>query len=658
MTKRVAIIIGLIVLLLIAGGSYLYWQRIRADVNRREESPRMTIWLLDSLEKQTKSSAVDQDPSSSIAITAAQNEYESFQVAIQPSQDSSLKFELADFRAAGGDILPKGNLTLFKEDYVNVDPRSDSWGRAGQWPDPLTEVKENQIIAVPAGERSNFLVDVYVPRDQPAGTYQTTLNLISDGARYPLQISLRVWNFSLPDEMQFKTSFGYSSSLLKIAHSLDNDQQLKNLIEDVYNPSFAQNRISPYWPQIGLWPKIFNGTNVNIDFSEADRVFEKWISSGKFNSFYAYGPGPIPTDISKNQFRYSMRPEKINNFVALSDEYQAAYINYYRQLAEHLAQKGWLDEAVVHYIYDELCTPDETDTYKTYANLIETANQGLLRSATIYTRDDRIYCGQWENLEGSTNLWIPHLSTAWDTGQIADKISRGQKVWLYFAGYPQNPRQPGPNTFIDHRSINQRIIPWIAYKYGVSGMLYYSLNNWLISKGEYDCPVDGIGPCFKNPWQQPRLYKGGYAGTGFFYYPPCGKEVESGICPETETGKVAASLRLKMIRDGIEDYEYLKLVEQRRGEQLAKQYANRLVDSKADFVTSSERFLSVRDEIGDLLSASVHPGDLNCDKVVNESDLSNVLTRWNTQLNNNCLSNVPINEIIMSQVLSNWRRQY
>ena len=61
---------------------------------------------------------------------------------------------------------------------------------------------------------------------------------------------------------------------------------------------------------------------------------------------------------------------------------------------------------------------------------------------------------------------------------------------------------------------------------------------------------------------------------------------------------------------------------------------------------------------GYIIEFQAGPGDLNCDKIVNEGDLSVALTEWGTTLTNNCLSGVPINELVLSQILSNWRKQY
>lgn len=54
-----------------------------------------------------------------------------------------------------------------------------------------------------------------------------------------------------------------------------------------------------------------------------------------------------------------------------------------------------------------------------------------------------------------------------------------------------------------------------------------------------------------------------------------------------------------------------------------------------------------------------NPGDLNRDRLVNEFDLSLVMTRWQQSAPDLYLGGESIvNEAVLSQVLSNWRHQY
>ena len=71
-----------------------------------------------------------------------------------------------------------------------------------------------------------------------------------------------------------------------------------------------------------------------------------------------------------------------------------------------------------------------------------------------------------------------------------------------------------------------RVLPWMCWKYGMKGLLYWSVNYWTT-----------------NPYQDPMNTKWQQNGNGSLYYPG-----PNGPVP---------SLRLEVLRDGMEDYEYL-----------------------------------------------------------------------------------------------------
>jgi hypothetical protein len=56
-----------------------------------------------------------------------------------------------------------------------------------------------------------------------------------------------------------------------------------------------------------------------------------------------------------------------------------------------------------------------------------------------------------------------------------------------------------------------------------------------------------------------------------------------------------------MIRDGIEDFEYLTLADQRLGESASKEYIAKLVKSLTVYETDPYKFETVRRELGNEL---------------------------------------------------------
>lgn len=132
--------------------------------------------------------------------------------------------------------------------------------------------------------------------------------------------------------------------------------------------------------------------------------------------------------------------------------------------------------------------------------------------------------------------------------EVAEVLAKGDEVWSYNTivqdGY-------SPKWLIDFAPVNFRIQPgFINQSLHLSGLLYWKVDHWSSDPwNEVDFPFSGLH----------------YAGEGMLIYP--GKQ--AGI------QGVAPSMRLKWLRDGVDDYDYIELLKQAgRGDwalQLARQ---------------------------------------------------------------------------------------
>src|SRR6185503_6169838 len=106
---------------------------------------------------------------------------------------------------------------------------------------------------------------------------------------------------------------------------------------------------------------------------------------------------------------------------------------------------------------------------------------------------------------------------------------------------------PQPNYFIDAPAMDPVMVPWITWRYNLQGILYWDLKYWSQT-------VD--------PWLNSTTYLSGYLcsdgrnlnGEGSLLYP--GSEVHRYTGQRDVDGPVS-SIRFELLREGIEDYEYL-----------------------------------------------------------------------------------------------------
>jgi hypothetical protein len=143
---------------------------------------------------------------------------------------------------------------------------------------------------------------------------------------------------------------------------------------------------------------------------------------------------------------------------------------------------------------------------------------------------------------------------------IREKLAAGDSVWSYTAlvqrAPPYHPRyeevrdKDPPYWHIDRPLLVFRVPTWINRQYGITGLLYWSTVTRVID------------PWFNPAFAHPRHFNGG----GYLFYPgvPCGID-----------GPIA-SMRLKNLRDGMEDYEYFALLEQRGGAEAVQSIVDRI----------------------------------------------------------------------------------
>ncbi len=93
---------------------------------------------------------------------------------------------------------------------------------------------------------------------------------------------------------------------------------------------------------------------------------------------------------------------------------------------------------------------------------------------------------------------------------------------------------------IDRTGIEARITPWLAWLERVEGLVYYSTTDWS-----------------PNPWSQPWLNDGN--GDGFLFYPPKDGTIAFDAA-NAQSNRLVPSIRWELMREGMEDYEYLWLL--------------------------------------------------------------------------------------------------
>jgi len=280
----------------------------------------------------------------------------------------------------------------------------------------------------------------------------------------------------------------------------------------------------------------------------------------------AYNP---PAPLNSPEVADYLNDSRVTGFIIpYSDEVAGM-----RKDVEACRMNGWLRKAYF-YPLDEPYTAESYATLKQRADRIHSIDRSLKVVSPFFRgpdfpTDKTIY----ELLDGYLDIWCPNLAF-YDEQAMRAKQAKGEEVWWYVCC---GPGAPYPNFFVNYQGIDHRILMWMQKLYDVQGLLYWSTTYWnpTITKDVWQdvATVKDINP---------DLY-----GDGSLFYP--GSKV--GLA------QPISSIRLECIRDGLEDFDYLTMLERKIGVAKTRKIIHSLVRSRTEYEKSSRRLLLVRQRI-------------------------------------------------------------
>lgn len=532
-------------------------------------SSGLSIWAAPAIEKILKTHATP-DVFALFRLRAAKNEFEPFQIIVRSGTIQSLTVDITDF-TKGGDTISKSNITLHRVDYIPVAKLSDHFGRIGDWPDPLYPVAMGSSIDFPAGSNQPLWFTVHVPGDVSAGVYDATVTI---GAA-TIPVELEVWDFQLPQEMHLagEWGFGWSNVVEVYKGTIGGGVQTCywDLVDALYE-DFADHRLTPKgvgWPAGLNYPGgVEYDCNGNLDPDAWDdwdfhTMAQKYLCGSEldnnsgFPCFLIKGPN--------SNWPPSSRPSSFCSESRGTDPpgnsaYNTKWFQYWTSVSNYLGSTADYAAKGYYHIVNEPQTFSDYDIVAYLASSTNTAapNVRILISEQVEPDiyNNTTYPG------AKIDIWMPTISNYQVERAHDRQANHGEEVWWYFL-YGDRPPLPNP-TVIDRPGIEARIIPWLAWIERVDGLLYYSTTDWT-----------------PDPWTQPWLNDGN--GDGFLFYPPKDSTIAFDAC-DPQSNRLVPSIRWELLREGMEDYEYLWL--------LNNGYPQIGVTSKAD--TLARQFISSR----------------------------------------------------------------
>ncbi len=521
------------------------------------------VWVAGSTEKIRPDAQAR--PATDASLEAARNEFEAFQVVIT-GRATQVSVQASALASTDGSIA---DVKLYREDLIDLAQPSSLDGATGRWPDALVPDVDDVVgekrnafpFDVADGESRAVWVEYRVPPDARSAVYHGGVKVTSAEGETVIPVKLAVWDFQLPSTSSLRTHFGLDRWAVTQGHGTSGDDD---------------SALRARYAQLALDHRV--SLSVSDDLQAPDDL-------DRIERFY--GPliaGTAPTRLPGARLtsvKYQGDPTSVDA--------QGAW-------ARHARGAGWMDR-LFQYTCDE---PPLTCDWGDITHRAAAAHQAdpefrTLVTAAIQDTDKHGVTGDIDVIVPVVN-WIDDKDG--DTSQSFRGDQRfaydgflsapGKELWLYQScmshgcGGTVNMGSPSeydaystgwPTYMIDASAVRNRAMEWISFLEGASGELYWD-SAWAFSHDAWSNQYDFSGN-----------------GDGTLFYPGTPSRIGG------STDIPVASIRLKMIREGMEDYEYLKKLSDAGDPAMARRVARDLFPSASGTDVDPAKLLATREEI-------------------------------------------------------------
>lgn len=480
---------------------------------------------------------LENQPQIGVHLSGAKNEVVAFQIVLTAIDADFDNISLSATPLNGkAKSLDNKNISFFNEIYLEVtEPTTEMYGSpssqgAGWYPDPLLPLNiENSYVPssfkIPAGEFLVFWIDIYIPPETISGNYVGKITIYQD--RKPFQdlpVTVTVWDFVLSDTTHFKTFFYFGPEQLRTAHHVTKNSPAARDLVWAYMQMAHEHRIN-----------LVTDVGIEDTWDYFDSEWAAFLDGTAFVSGPGKGVGcqiwPINISIWDGKEYFQQRVQMV---------------------MDHFLEKGWFDKPFL-YVIDEPDEGDYPEIQKVGTWLDDAPYPGNLLPFMLTEQFESI-------LVGNVDIWNSARITL---ANIKSRQASSDRFWTYNGGEPGSGSQ-----CIDTDGWAMRSWPWIAWK-GQREVWHY-----------WDCcyftdRVNRRGET--NLWKNPLTYdqrpKGDVDwgnGDGTLFYP--GQQIKYNI--NYFPGPVS-SFRMKALRRGIQDYEYIWMA----SKITSKQQINNIINS-------------------------------------------------------------------------------
>ena len=468
-----------------------------------------------------------------IHITMGKSEREGFQFILRGRGGNALQYciELSDVANENGAVIP---VSMFKEHYVYAGAGKD----AGTYPDALVPYPINQNRLEITADRRNqgYYFELRTGEDTPAGIYTGKITICQRQERD------YVWETT--------------RTLLEAEFTVE--------VLDVTFPAAAYNDTAV---GVSFSGQFFALNGVEQGTPEAEALYQQYYDYLLDHKISAYS---LPYDILDERADAYMSDPRVKGFqIPYPREDDAQLQAYYQKVQSNpeWARKGYF------YPIDEPGTAAMIDSYNAITERLAALCPGYHMVTPFFTWKFSDGGTGYDNLaiqDGRSDIICP-ISNLFDSRGFPEAVQKrvndgGDRAWWYVCCGPTGNYC---NMFIHKQGTRHRLLFWQQYQQNLTGLLYWSSVYWEKA----------------NPWFSAVTWNSWEAcGDGSWFYPGPGAGLNEPV----------PSLRLKNIADGLEDYDLLRMAEERFGRDYCLEKADQLSRSLTSYTKDPAKIESVR----------------------------------------------------------------
>uniref|UniRef100_UPI003217FCBA DUF4091 domain-containing protein n=1 Tax=uncultured Draconibacterium sp. TaxID=1573823 RepID=UPI003217FCBA len=477
-------------------------------------------------------------------VDVARGEHASFQFVVRSNSNiKNLRIKVKEPTCANSrlDEIKTGFVGFVKVGRANPEPSKDAFKpMSGYFPDPIMYEESRDV---PFGTAQPLWVSVKIPTDCETGLYKGAVEIIYEVGGKTVSktkyFEIEVFKPVIDNTSLWVTNWFFLDRL----HYLNNNEPVEKHSDLYWELSrVIAKKLAEYRQNVAMISPFdhtefsFEDNKWSFDFTNFNKMVELFIEEGVIGRLEGGHLGsridggwsspfglyvPVLAEDNADKELLALNNPRTKDF----------YKAFLPAFVENIKTNGWGGQYIQH-IADEPIDAN-VESYIKISKFLKTLVPELKVIEACHTHQ----------LENMVDIWVPQMNFL-KSGMdfYTDRQHKGDEAWYYTC---LSPKGEWANRFVEQPLIKTRLLHWVNFKYNIPGYLHWGFNFWGSNSGivTAENPYDDVSGMIVSSG---NILPGGDCWISYPAY--------KAIYP---------SIRLEAMRDGIVDYELLKIYKER-----------------------------------------------------------------------------------------------